>query len=158
MTTAAHGATNAQAGVIATNPATAPDATPSEVGWPSRTFSTINQPSAAAAVATCVFNRARAATPLAPRADPALKPNQPNHSSPAPISTSGIECGRIDSLRQPIRLPRTNAIANPAAPALMCTAVPPAKSSTPLAARNPTPVTVSPTLFPNAKTQCATGK
>lgn len=32
ITTAAHGATNAQAGVIATKPATAPDAAPSEVG------------------------------------------------------------------------------------------------------------------------------
>ena len=32
ITTAAHGATNAQAGVIATKPETAPDATPNEVG------------------------------------------------------------------------------------------------------------------------------
>ena len=32
ITTAAHGATNAQAGVIATNPDTAPDATPKDVG------------------------------------------------------------------------------------------------------------------------------
>ncbi|CAB4816233.1 unannotated protein [freshwater metagenome] len=32
ITTAAHGATNAQAGVIATRPATAPDAAPNEVG------------------------------------------------------------------------------------------------------------------------------
>ncbi len=50
------------------------------------------------------------------------------------------------------------AIANPAAPALICTAVPPAKSSTPRAAKNPAPVTVSPTLLPKANTQCATGK
>ena len=35
-----------------TNPATAPEATPSEVGWPSLIFSTNNQPNAAAAVAT----------------------------------------------------------------------------------------------------------
>ncbi len=34
ITTAAHGATKAHAGVIATKPATAPDAAPSEVGCP----------------------------------------------------------------------------------------------------------------------------
>ena len=38
ITTAAHGATNAQAGVIATNPEIAPEAAPKLVGWPSRSF------------------------------------------------------------------------------------------------------------------------
>ena len=144
--------------MIATSPATAPDAAPSEVGWPSRNRSASNQPMSAAAVATCVFINASAAMPLAPSAEPALKPNQPNHNNPAPSNTSGNECGRIASFRQPTLRPRTMASANPAAPALMCTAVPPAKSSTPLAARKPAPVIESPTLFPNANTQCATGK
>ena len=53
-TTAAQGATNAQAGVIATSPATAPDAAPSEVACPSRIFSISNQPINAAPVATGV--------------------------------------------------------------------------------------------------------
>ena len=34
ITTAAHGATNAHAGVIATSPATTPEAAPSDVAWP----------------------------------------------------------------------------------------------------------------------------
>ena len=44
-----HGTTNAQAGVIATRPATAPEAAPSVVAWPSRSLSTMSQPSSAAA-------------------------------------------------------------------------------------------------------------
>ena len=113
---------------MATRPDTAPLATPSDVGCPSLIFSTNSQPNAAAAVATWVFRSASAATPLAPNAEPALKPNHPNQSNPAPISTRGSECGRIDSRRQPTLLPRIIAIAKPAAPAFICTAVPPAKS------------------------------
>ena len=94
----------------------------------------------AAAVATWVLTSATAAMPLAPSAEPALKPNQPNHSRPAPSITSGRLCGRIGSLPKPIRLPRTRARARPAAPALMWTAVPPAKSMRPrsLAIQPPT--------------------
>ena len=43
-----------------------------------------HQPSTAAAVATKVLMKARAAKPLASRAEPALKPNQPTHSIAAP--------------------------------------------------------------------------
>ena len=156
--TAAHGATNAQAGVIATRPATAPDAAPRPVMCPSRIFSTTNQPPTAAAVATCVLRNASAAVAFAPSAEPALKPNQPNHSKAAPSTTSGIECGRIGSFLKPTRLPRIRASASAAAPALMCTAVPPAKSSTPCPARYPAPVIVSFANVPKSKTQCATGK
>ena len=152
------GSTNAHAGVIATRPATAPEAAPSEVEWPLRSFSNANQPTRAAPAATCVLSSASPAIPFAASADPALNPNQPNHKSPEPSITSGSECGRIESRRHPTRFPSTRASASPAAPALMCTAVPPAKSSRPLPARNPVPVTTSPTLFPNANTQCATGK
>ena len=56
-----------------------------------------------AAVATWVLTRARAAVPFAPRAEPALKPNQPNHSSPAPSITSGRLWGRIGSRPKPDR-------------------------------------------------------
>jgi hypothetical protein len=60
-------------------------------------------------------------------------------------------------LRKPIRLPSTRHNANPAAPALMCTAVPPAKSSTPQSASQPPPLPSVPSM-PKSNTQCATGK
>ena len=94
-------------------------------------------------------------------AEPALKPNQPNHSSPAPIMTRVRLCGRIGSRFQPIRRPSTMARASPAAPALMCTAVPPAKSIAArlLAIQPPTWVTTSlSSVRVKSKTQCATGK
>src|SRR4051794_30227295 len=150
-----HGTRKAQAGVIATRPETAPDAAPSVVGWPSRIRSTRSQPITAAAVATWVLVKARAARPLAASAEPALKPNQPNHSRPAPSMTNGRLCGLNCAFGQPLRLPSTIASASPAAPALMWTAVPPAKSSTPRAASQPAPL---PFASPKLKTQWATGK
>ena len=107
-------------------------------------------------MAASVLTQVMAAVPLAPRAEPALKPNQPNHSRPAPIMTRVRLCGRMGSLPKPTRLPRTSASASPAAPALMCTAVPPAKSIAfswlaihpPLSAAKPS----------KANTQLATGK
>ena len=86
-------------GVIATSPATAPDAAPSVVACPPLIRSTISQPSIAAAAATNVFMNACAATPLAASAEPALKPNQPNHRMPVPSNVSGSECGGIGSRR-----------------------------------------------------------
>ena len=56
------------------------------------------QDSAAAAVATKVLIMASAAPPLASRLEPALKPNQPTHSSEAPIMVMVSECGGISSL------------------------------------------------------------
>jgi hypothetical protein len=44
------------------------------------------QPSAAAAVAICVTAIAMPARPFGATAEPALKPNQPTHSSEAPIT------------------------------------------------------------------------
>ena len=69
-------------GVMATRPATAPEAAPRVVAWPSLTLSTISQPSMAAAAAMLVLTKAWAAWKLAPSAEPALKPNQPNHRIP----------------------------------------------------------------------------
>src|SRR5215470_11214491 len=146
-TIAAQGSMNAQAGVMATRPATAPEATPKVVGLPVRYRSTTIQPPAAAAVAIWVLRNASAAVWSAASSEPALKPNQPNHSSPAPSSTSGRLCGRIGSLPQPRRLPSTIASARPAEPALTWTTVPPAKSSIPRLLSQPPP-----------HTQCATGK
>jgi len=48
-----------------------------------------------AAGAKRVFVKARAALGLAPRALPALNPNQPNQSSPAPSTVNGTLWGRI---------------------------------------------------------------
>ena len=58
--------------------------------------------------------------------EPTLKPNQPNHSRPAPIIVSGRLCGRMASLPKPSRLPITSTSTRPAMPALMWTTVPPA--------------------------------
>src|SRR5580658_10149439 len=82
----APGSTKPDAGVIATNPATAPDTQPSTEGLPLAIHSANIHPSAAAAVAIWVTVIAMPARPLAPTAEPALKPNQPTHSSDAPIT------------------------------------------------------------------------
>ena len=67
--------------------------------------SVISQPNDAAAVATMVLTKATAVTPLASRLEPALKPNQPTHSSEAPIIVMVSECGGVASLPKPTRLP-----------------------------------------------------
>src|SRR2546421_9310851 len=127
-TTEAAGEMKPQAGVIATRPATAPEDAPTIVGLP-LIHSTITQPSRAAAVAHWVLTNATAVTPSAVSSEPALNPNQPNHSRPAPSATIGTLCGRKLSFGQPTRFPSTIARASAAEPALMCTAVPPVKSS-----------------------------
>src|SRR5688500_9044951 len=81
---AAIGETKPAAGVIATRPATIPDAAPSIVAFLIRAPSTRHHISAPAAAARCVFARARAARPSPSDAEPALNPNQPNHRMPAP--------------------------------------------------------------------------
>src|SRR5262245_65381862 len=73
------------AGVIATRPATAPDAAPNIDGLPLNIHSKNVHDRTAHAVARNVFMNASAAEPFASRAEPALKPNQPNHSIAAPI-------------------------------------------------------------------------
>ena len=45
--------------------------------------------------------------PLAAPAEPALKPNQPTHSSEAPTMVSVSECGVNASRPKPTRLPTT---------------------------------------------------
>src|SRR5512145_2046961 len=72
------------AGVTATRPAMAPDTRPRIDIFHLNANSTTIQASAAAAVATKLFVIARAAPPADSRAEPALKPNQPTHSSAPP--------------------------------------------------------------------------
>src|SRR5215471_19167278 len=120
------GPTKPEAGVIATRPATAPVQMPITVGLPRMANSTNIQVSAAVAVAICVTVMAMPACMLAATAEPALKPNQPTHSSEAPMKVSTMLWPGPVSLR----LPRQIAAIRPAVPELMCTTVPPAKSST----------------------------
>ena len=80
MTSAPLGSTKPEAGVMATRPATAPEAMPSTLGLPWTSHSENIQASAAMAVAICVTAMAMPAEPLAATAEPALKPNQPTHS------------------------------------------------------------------------------
>ena len=98
MNTAAEGPTNPEAGVMATSPATAPEAMPSTLGLPLVNHSTNIQASAAAAVAIWVAAIAMPARPSAATAEPALKPNQPTHNSEAPMTVSVRLCGGIGSL------------------------------------------------------------
>src|SRR4029453_1869505 len=100
------GETDEQDGVMATKPATMPDAAPREVAWPSRMRSVRSQLKQAAPVATMVFTQTTEAELLAATAEPALKPNQPNQSRPAPSMTKVRLCGRIGSCLQPRRLAR----------------------------------------------------
>ncbi len=87
------GVTKPAAGVTAASPATAPVIMPSVVGFLCISQSRMDQVSPAAAPATCVATKALAASAPAPRALPALKPNQPNHSSAAPSTANGRLCG-----------------------------------------------------------------
>src|SRR5579863_2242239 len=147
MITAESGPTKPEAGVMATKPATAPEQMPSTLGLPFTSHSVNIQARAAAAVAMCVTAKAMPARPSEATAEPALKPNQPTHSSEAPITVSVRLWGAMASLPNPWRLPSISAVARPAIPALMCTTVPPAKSSC-VAASQPE----------GSHIQCATGQ
>src|SRR5262245_11007822 len=133
---------------MATSPATAPEQMPSTLGLPFTSHSVNIHPRAAAAVAICVTVIAMPARPSAATAEPALNPNQPTHSSEAPITVNVRLCGGMGSFPYPTRLPSASAAARPAMPALMCTTVPPAKSSCPLTASQPL----------GSHTQCAIGE
>ena len=94
---AGNGWTKPEAGVMATNPATAPEIPPSTLGFPLCSHSMSSQPSAAAAVAKCVATNALVARGDAASALPALNPNQPTQSRQAPITASTRLCGFIGS-------------------------------------------------------------
>src|SRR5262245_18398129 len=82
-----------RAGVMATRPTTAPTQAPSADGFCPRMPSKKIQASAAVADAVFVVANAIAACPDADSADPALNPNQPNHSIPVPRMTNGMFAG-----------------------------------------------------------------
>src|SRR4030095_16695515 len=99
---------------------------PTTVGLPRIIHSTSIQVNAAVAVAICVTSMAMPACMPAVTAEPALNPNQPTHNSEAPMKVSTMLCAGPVSLRLPSMIPHIS----PATPALICTTVPPAKSST----------------------------
>src|SRR6201987_2462750 len=122
------GRTNPAAGVIATNPATAPEIAPNALAFPFLNHSATLQPIAAAAAPRCVATNAPAPNPFAASALPALNPNHPTHNKHAPIKLSTRLCGGIGCLGKPIRLPRYSAHTRAETPEEMWTTVPPAKS------------------------------
>src|SRR5215813_10117590 len=150
------GPTNPDAGVIATRPATAPVAMPMTVGLPRIIHSTIIQVKPAAEVAMCVTSMAMPACNPAVTADPALKPNQPTHNIEAPMKVSTMLCGGPESWRLPSMMQHIR----PATPELMCTTVPPAKSSTlNQPAKSPFSSVLAALKMPSGpQTQCATGE
>lgn len=82
-----------EAGVIATRPATAPEAMPNTLGLPCVSHSANIQLNAAIAVAIWVTAIAMPALASAATALPALNPNQPTHSIEAPIIVKFRLCG-----------------------------------------------------------------
>src|SRR4029453_2560922 len=122
------GATLPQAGVIATSPATAAVAPPSAVGLPRCMSSIAAQATTAVDAAVLVLRNASVASGLALRALPALNPNHPVQSRPAPTRHSGRLCGGMGSFPRPKRLPSKSAATRAEKPLDMCTTSPPAKS------------------------------
>src|SRR5512133_1168419 len=94
-----------EAGVTVASPATAPVITPSTLGRPWRAHSTNIQTVAAVAADTWVAASVMPAVPFAASALPALNPNQPTHSMPAPTTESVRLCGIIGVVGYPFRLP-----------------------------------------------------
>src|SRR2546425_7162300 len=135
MITAAHGATNPDAGVIAARPAIEPVSAPVAEGFPSfHQFTTIHVRSATAPP-SIVFTKANAANAPAARALPALKPNHPNHRRPAPSATYGTFAGATRSPEEIVLGRKMKTEASAENPALMWTTYPPAKSITPFCLR-----------------------
>src|SRR5215218_9656941 len=83
---------------MATKPTTAPTQKPTTEGFfPFNTSKNIHDKPAEAA-AVFVVKKAETAVAFAPKAEPALNPNQPNQSKPVPINTYGILEGCVSNL------------------------------------------------------------
>src|SRR4029079_13892014 len=130
MRIAPPGVTNPDAGVIATRPATAPQAAPTTLTLRWTRYLAPTHVRVAAAAAVLVTMKALAARPFAATPDPALKPNQPNQSRTAPRTVIGTSCG---SIRSPLttRRPMRTATIRADRPDDAWTTVPPAKSRAP---------------------------
>src|SRR5438045_6834127 len=122
------GSTYPHAGVMTTNPATAPEQKPRTLALPRNHNSSIAHVNDAIAVASVVVVNAFAAIPSAPSALPALNPYQPTHNIPEPTMQSTMLCGAMISFRNPSRGPSKPQRTSADHPEDMCTTVPPAKS------------------------------
>src|SRR5258708_36781471 len=80
VTKAPTGPTYPAAGVIATRPATIPEQIPRRLGLPLTSHSVSAHATPAVAVPNNVLKNAIPAPPVASKAGPPLKPNQPTHS------------------------------------------------------------------------------
>mmetsp|Transcript_7638 Transcript_7638/g.30652 ORF Transcript_7638/g.30652 Transcript_7638/m.30652 type:complete len:211 (+) Transcript_7638:603-1235(+) len=143
MVSAAHGLTYAAHGVMVAKPAIAPTQAPTRVGLPSIFHSSMSQKKRAAEAEISEFIAASAACSFAARAEPPLKPNQPNQRRPVPRATKGMLCGLVSTSSPSSfrRLGSATTVAKAEKPAVMCTTMPPAKSLTPLRAIQPPPHT-----------------
>src|SRR5204862_2866200 len=94
-TNAAHVGMYPAVGVTQARPATAPVNAPTRLGFPLRSQEMASHVHMAIDPAMSVLTKACAATPFAASAEPALKPNHPNHSSPVPRATKATLCGRV---------------------------------------------------------------
>ncbi len=124
-----------------------PEAAPRTVGFPRWSHSVNTQASVPAAAAMWVETKACTERPSAASALPALNPNHPNQSNPAPSTVIGRLFGAMLSVPKPLRFPTTRAAESAETPAVMCTTVPPAKSIAPRFRSHP----------PIPHIQCATG-
>ena len=131
---------------MATSPATAPVTQPRTVGLPRCTHSMSAQERPVTAAAEWVVTKALAASPDAPSALPALKPNHPNQRSEPPSRVMGTLWGGKLAWGWPRRRPTMIAATRAETPELMWTTVPPAKSRAPFFMSQPPP-----------HTQCARG-
>ena len=93
--TAPNTLTNPDAGVMDTSPATAPLIMPRSVGRELTSHSMTAHVNPAVAAAVWVTTNALVARPFAESALPALNPNHPNHSMPAPSTANGRLCGGV---------------------------------------------------------------
>ena len=93
MTMPCHGSTKPDAGVMVPRPATAPEIMPSTDGLPRVHHSSTIQVSAPARPRDASPRSRSTARELAPSAEPPLKPNQPTHSRPVPITASDRSYG-----------------------------------------------------------------
>ena len=102
--------------MIATNPATAPVATPTAPIFPVFRCEITPQVNAAVEAAKLVTRKAFAAESLAATAEPALNPNHPSQRIAAPRTTYGTLLGCIPGFR---RLPTSRAATTAAMPAFI---------------------------------------
>lgn len=101
----AQGSMNPEAGVAATRPEIVPEHQPTMDHFLASLKSSRHQVMAANMAVRHEFQQAMTARRLAPKAEPPLKPSQPNHRNMVPRVISEMLCGRkfiiILSLRRP---------------------------------------------------------